>query len=214
MTEMYRIEKRWTPEGIEMLKRENPNFKNQSVLNGEWVPFKFGKADLGSLTKEKAEEWVSKLQNPDGHVEVRMVPVDNENMQETLNESKQKLRTEMLAGIITETQYREECEKLTLTEARASDKKSLKENISYPDVINGNSTPKKDYEMAFEHFIGGKLNEEEETGYNNKTLAGYDKWPDLILDFCIETLSDDEDEIEETVNALRAAADRLEKQLD
>jgi hypothetical protein len=72
--------------------------------------------------------------------------------------TKEDLRLELLAGLITESEYREGCEKISLTESK-SKKKSLKENIAYPDVIGGERTPKTDYEMAFEFYSKNVVNE-------------------------------------------------------
>lgn len=77
--------------------------------------------------------------------------------------TKEDLKTQMLAGIITESEYRVGCEKLLLTESKKTSKKSLKENIAYHSIIGaGEKTPKTDYERAFEHFLGGKVNEVED----------------------------------------------------
>jgi DNA replicative helicase MCM subunit Mcm2 (Cdc46/Mcm family) len=66
---------------------------------------------------------------------------------------KETLRMQMLAGVITEGQYKEKLEELT-------QKDSLNEHYVAGGIVGIGAinqipaTPKTDYEMAFEHFLG------------------------------------------------------------
>jgi hypothetical protein len=75
-----------------------------------------------------------------------------------------ELRMQMLAGVITEGQYKAKLEE-------ATQKDSLNEHMIGGIVGVGAinqipATPKTDYEMAFEHFLGEKYEIKEEMGEN------------------------------------------------
>lgn len=74
--------------------------------------------------------------------------------------SQEQLRMQMLSGIITESEYKAKIEE----NKSPKNKKSLNENIVSIGAIN-NPFPKRvksDYELAFEHFTKGGLNEGED----------------------------------------------------
>jgi hypothetical protein len=76
----------------------------------------------------------------------------------------EQLRMQMLAGVITESEYRAVINK----EIEEADKESLNESMIGGIVGIGAinqipATPKTDYEMAFEHFLGSKYINEDET---------------------------------------------------
>jgi len=76
----------------------------------------------------------------------------------------EKLRFQMLAGVITESEYAAVINK----EIEDEDKASLNESMIGGIVGIGSinqipSTPKTDYEMAFDHFLGSKYLNEDET---------------------------------------------------
>jgi hypothetical protein len=69
----------------------------------------------------------------------------------------EQLRMQMLAGVITESEYRAVINK----EIEEADKESLNESmiggiIGIGAINQIPATPKTDYEMAFEHFLGKK----------------------------------------------------------
>ena len=71
--------------------------------------------------------------------------------------TKEQLRMQMLAGVITESEYQAVINK----EVEEADKASLNESMIGGIVGVGAinqipATPKTDYEMAFEHFLGEK----------------------------------------------------------
>ena len=71
----------------------------------------------------------------------------------------EQLRMQFIGGIITESEYKAKIEE----NKSPKSKKSLNENIVSIGAIN-NPFPKhkkSDYELAFEHFTKGGLNEEE-----------------------------------------------------
>jgi hypothetical protein len=66
-----------------------------------------------------------------------------------------ELRMQMLAGVITEGQYVAAINKETEEEEKASLNESMIGGIVGVGAINQiPATPKTDYEMAFEHFLG------------------------------------------------------------
>jgi hypothetical protein len=76
----------------------------------------------------------------------------------------EQLRMQMLAGVITESEYRAVINK----QIEEADKESLNESMIGGIVGIGAinqipATPKTDYEMAFEHFLGSKYLTEDET---------------------------------------------------
>ena len=76
----------------------------------------------------------------------------------------EQLRMQMLAGVITESEYRAVINK----QIEEADKESLNESMIGGIVGIGAinqipATPKTDYEMAFEHFLGSKYINEDET---------------------------------------------------
>jgi hypothetical protein len=76
----------------------------------------------------------------------------------------EQLRMQMLAGVITESEYTAVINK----EIEEADKASLNESMIGGIVGIGAinqipATPKTDYEMAFEHFLGSKYLTEDET---------------------------------------------------
>jgi hypothetical protein len=78
--------------------------------------------------------------------------------------TKEQLRMQMLAGVITESEYTAVINK----EIEEADKASLNESMIGGIVGIGAinqipATPKTDYEMAFEHFLGSKYINEDET---------------------------------------------------
>jgi hypothetical protein len=76
------------------------------------------------------------------------------------------LRMQMLAGVITEGEYKAKLEE----NKKPKNKKSLKENFVGIGAIN-NPFPerkKESYEDAFEHFLGGKYDLKENEGMENK----------------------------------------------
>jgi hypothetical protein len=77
--------------------------------------------------------------------------------------NKEKLRMSLLAGLITESEYKQKLE----------EKQDLNENIVGLGAIN-NPFPtreKSDYELAFEHFTKGEVNEEDSMGKIGKQYA-------------------------------------------
>jgi hypothetical protein len=79
----------------------------------------------------------------------------------------EQLRMQMLAGVITESEYRAVINK----EIEEADKESLNESMIGGIVGIGAinqipATPKTDYEMAFEHFLGSKYINEDEISMN------------------------------------------------
>ena len=71
----------------------------------------------------------------------------------------EQLRMQMLAGVITESQYKQKLEE----NKSPKSKKSLKENfVGIGMVGNIFDREKTDYELAFEHFTKDGLNEEME----------------------------------------------------
>jgi hypothetical protein len=87
--------------------------------------------------------------------------------------TKEQLRMQMLAGVITESEYAAVINK----EIEDEDKASLNESMIGGIVGIGSinqipATPKTDYEMAFEHFLGSKyLNEDETSDMEDKVEA-------------------------------------------
>jgi len=78
--------------------------------------------------------------------------------------TKEQLRMQMLAGVITESEYAAVINK----EIEEADKASLNESMIGGIVGIGAinqipATPKTDYEMAFEHFLGSKYITEDAT---------------------------------------------------
>jgi len=76
----------------------------------------------------------------------------------------EQLRMQMLAGVITESEYTAVINK----QIEEADKESLNESMIGGIVGIGAinqipATPKTDYEMAFEHFLGSKYINEDET---------------------------------------------------
>jgi hypothetical protein len=76
----------------------------------------------------------------------------------------EQLRMQMLAGVITESEYRAVINKEIEDEDKASLNESMIGGIVGIGAINQiPATPKTDYEMAFEHFLGSKYINEDET---------------------------------------------------
>jgi hypothetical protein len=76
---------------------------------------------------------------------------------------KETLRMQMLAGVITEGEYKAIINKEIEEEEKASLNESMIGGIVGIGAINQiPSTPKTDYEMAFEHFLGQKYSINEE----------------------------------------------------
>jgi hypothetical protein len=77
---------------------------------------------------------------------------------------KETLRMQMLAGVITESEYTAIINKEILEEDKESLNESMIGGIVGIGAINQiPATPKTDYEMAFEHFLGSKYINEDET---------------------------------------------------
>jgi hypothetical protein len=79
----------------------------------------------------------------------------------------EQLRMQMLAGVITESEYTAVINK----QIEEADKESLNESMIGGIVGIGAinqipATPKTDYEMAFEHFLGSKYINEDEISMN------------------------------------------------
>jgi hypothetical protein len=76
----------------------------------------------------------------------------------------EQLRMQMLAGVITESEYRAVINKQIEDEDKESLNESMIGGIVGIGAINQiPATPKTDYEMAFEHFLGSKYINEDET---------------------------------------------------
>jgi hypothetical protein len=76
----------------------------------------------------------------------------------------EQLRMQMLAGVITESEYRAVINKEIEDEDKASLNESMIGGIVGIGAINQiPATPKTDYEMAFEHFLGSKYINEDQT---------------------------------------------------
>ena len=76
----------------------------------------------------------------------------------------EQLRMQMLAGVITESQYKQKLEE----NKSPKSKKSLKENfVGMGMVGNIFDREKTDYELAFEHFAKGGLNEGWDMKFDN-----------------------------------------------
>ena len=102
----------------------------------------------------------------------------------------EKLRMQMLAGVITEGEYKAIINKEIEEEEKASLNESMIGGIVGIGAINQiPATPKTDYEMAFEHFLGQKysINEAEEMSVD----MAADKVENAV-----------DDKLEATVNAL------------
>jgi flagellar motor protein MotB len=83
--------------------------------------------------------------------------------------NKETLRMQMLAGVITESEYKAIINK----KIEEADKKSLKESMIGGIVGIGaiNQIPpraKTDYEMAFEHFLGERIENQNQDPYTMK----------------------------------------------
>ena len=112
----------------------------------------------------------------------------------------EQLRMQMLAGVITESEYKAAINK----EIEEAEKASLNEHmiggIVGVGVINQiPATPKTDYEMAFEHFLGERYQikpnrERDDIKDVNEAEDGNDWWvkadEELGLDFNGENLED------------------------
>jgi hypothetical protein len=83
----------------------------------------------------------------------------------------EQLRMQMLAGVITESQYKQKLEE----NKSPKSKKSLKENfVGMGMVGNIFDREKTDYELAFEYFTKGGLNEEmDDVMVDSMVLASY-----------------------------------------
>jgi hypothetical protein len=125
----------------------------------------------------------------------------------------EQLRMQMLAGVITESQYKQKLEE----NKSPKSKKSLKENfVGIGMVGNIFDREKTDYELAFEHFTKDGLNEEMEDEFEDEDenefdldqafkdspeIASYDEVLDIadsygdyaILDAFQGTFSEDEE---------------------
>jgi len=78
--------------------------------------------------------------------------------------TKEQLRMQMLAGVITESEYAAVINKEIEDEDKASLNESMIGGIVGIGAINQiPATPKTDYEMAFEHFLGSKYITEDAT---------------------------------------------------
>ena len=101
---------------------------------------------------------------------------------------KETLRMQLHAGLITESEYKQKLE----------EKQDLNENLVGLGAIN-NPFPtreKSDYELAFEHFTKGEVNEE-----MGETFQ-YSEWADAIHKFIQTNLSNDEKELYMVAKAL------------
>ena len=81
-----------------------------------------------------------------------------------LKMTNEQLRMQMLAGVITESEYRAVINKQIEDEDKESLNESMIGGIVGIGAINQiPATRKTDYEMAFEHFLGSKYINEDET---------------------------------------------------
>ena len=79
---------------------------------------------------------------------------------------KEQLRMQMLAGVITESEYTAVINKEIEDEDKASLNESMIGGIVGIGAINQiPPTPKTDYEMAFEHFLGERIENREQDSY-------------------------------------------------
>ena len=102
------------------------------------------------------------------------------------------LRMQMLAGVITEGEYKAIIDKKIEEEEKASLNESMIGGIVGVGAINQiPPRAKADYEMAFEHFLGERIEnqnqdlssmEEGEEVTENNTMAAYQIAQDLIAD--------------------------------
>jgi hypothetical protein len=116
--------------------------------------------------------------------------------------TKEQLRMQMLAGIITESEYQAVINK----EVEEADKASLNESMIGGIVGIGaiNQIPpreKTDYEMAFEHFLGERY----ETKFENREQDPYtmEEGEEVSVDAAADKVKNAvDDKLEATVNAL------------
>ena len=112
----------------------------------------------------------------------------------------EQLRMQMLSGIITEGEYKAIINKEIEEEEKASLNESMIGGIVGIGAINQiPATPKTDYEMAFEHFLGERYEvkpnrERDDIKDVNEAEDGNDWWvkadEELGLDFNGENLED------------------------
>ena len=125
------------------------------------------------------------------------------------------LRMQMLAGVITEGEYKAIINKEIEEEEKASLNESMIGGIVGIGAINQiPATPKTDYEMAFEHFLGEKysINEAEEM-IDSKMLKSYiDQMISLADD--MEYTPEMVDELENLKNTLSDGSMSKEDALD
>ena len=129
--------------------------------------------------------------------------------------NKETLRMQMLAGVITEGEYKAIINKEIEEEEKASLNESMIGGIVGIGAINQiPATPKTDYEMAFEHFLGEKysINEAEEM-IDSKMLKSYiDQMISLADD--MEYTPEMVDELENLKNTLSDGSMSKEDALD
>ena len=107
----------------------------------------------------------------------------------------EQLRMQMLAGVITESEYTAVINK----QIEEADKESLNESMIGGIVGIGAinqipATPKTDYEMAFEHFLGSKyINEDQTSGMEDEVEDETSKMEDKVED---EISMNEEDKVD------------------
>jgi len=128
----------------------------------------------------------------------------------------EQLRMQMLSGIITEGEYKAIINKKIEEEEKASLNESMIGGIVGIGAINQIPPREKtDYEMAFEHFLGGKygLNEEMEVMVDSNMLKSYfDELISLADD--MEYTPEMVDELKNLKNTLQGGKISVENALD
>ena len=115
----------------------------------------------------------------------------------------EQLRMQMLAGVITESEYTAVINK----QIEEADKESLNESMIGGIVGIGAinqipATPKTDYEMAFEHFLGSKyINEDQTSGMEDEVAMNEEE---VDYDALAATLGVDPREAERMYDAFQA----------
>jgi hypothetical protein len=121
------------------------------------------------------------------------------------------LRMQMLSGIITEGEYKAAINKEIEEEEKASLNESMIGGIVGIGAINQiPSTPKTDYEMAFEHFLGERYQvkpnrekddiDEDESGFGGMDPKGHGNIKDDSSLYEEDTVEDMEERTEEEMN--------------
>jgi hypothetical protein len=130
-----------------------------NALEGETLPPEASSPELlGNILHNFSEGWLKPIQFVLGRKGINFTVKGDSyqyNLRENTQMTNEQLRMQMLAGVITEGEYAAIINK----KIEEADKESLNESMIGGIVGIGAinqipATPKADYEMAFEHFLG------------------------------------------------------------